>query len=384
MNHQAANTHRAASSTDVTTDGTALLAAPQVEVRDVLVGGLFSVRYPSGLTTYYFRTGREHGRKRIRLGTSKDLSLGAARIKAYECKMAENPMVFAKSVKAVAAEYITAGRLNQKRTADLDQTRIELYVLPAIGQKRVSKVTQDEVASIVRHVHASSSDATRNRIVSLLRALFNFAIKRGYCSVNPTREMRMLREKPRTIPTVDDALITKLHLSISHLQQRAPQVADLVKLLLLTGLRIGEALSLHWDDLNQLAGQVYVRTSKTKPRPVPLNAHALSLLSEMHARRGNNQFVFQRSTERAPIDRPYRIMKRAFTDSGLPTDFCAHSCRHVFATLAVQQGVPLYTLTKLLGHASPTTTLRYAEMGHQNLVEASNQAIAPFAAKELA
>jgi integrase len=194
----------------------------------------------------------------------------------------------------------------------------------------------------------------------------------------------MLREVPRNIPAVDVPFISKLHLAIQFLHEGAPQVADLLKLLLLTGLRIGEALSLRWDDLNQLATKIYVRKSKTRPRPVPLNVLAQSLLGELEARRGSNEFVFQSADRQEPIVRPYRILKQAFKDSGLPSDFCAHSCRHVFATLAAQAGVPLYTISKLLGHASPTTTLRYAEMGHQSLVAASNQAIAAFAAKEIA
>lgn len=352
----------------------------QTEQRDSLVPRLSFVQYRSGLTTYYYRTCGKFGRKRIRLGTSQDLTLDGARRKAVEYSMAVHPFRVNKTVCVVANEYLEAGRLNEKRTVPLEQRRLELYVFPLIGEKRVDHVTSSDIASIVRDVHRIRSDATRNRIVALLRALFNFAIDRGYCSANPTRELRMLREVPRNIPAVDQAFISKLYVAVQRVQTHSPQVADLLKLLLLTGLRIGEALSLRWDDLNQLATKIYVRKSKTKPRAVPLNAIAQSLLEEMNARRGSNEFVFQSPDRPEPISRPYRILKKAFEQSGLPPEFCAHSCRHVFATLAAQTGVSLYGISKLLGHASPTTTLRYAEMGHHSLVEASNQATAAFAA----
>lgn len=352
----------------------------QKEQRDRVVPSLISVQYASGAVAYYVRLGRKHGRKRIRLGSSQDLTLDAARRKAFDHATAVQPLLVGKTVLVVANEYLEAGRLNEKRTVPLEQRRLELYVFPAIGDKRVDHVTSSEIASIVLDVHRIRSDATRNRIVALLRALFNFAIDRGYCGANPTRELRMLREVPRNIPAVDQTFISKLFVAVERVQTHSPQVADLLKLLLLTGLRIGEALSLRWDDLNQLATKIYVRKSKTKPRAVPLNVIAQSLLGEMDARRGSNEFVFQSSDRPEPISRPYRILKKAFEQSGLPPDFCAHSCRHVFATLAAQNGVSLYAISKLLGHASPTTTLRYAAMGHQILVQASNQATAAFAA----
>ncbi|MBR8218299.1 tyrosine-type recombinase/integrase [Burkholderia cepacia] len=358
--------------------------ASQREHRDGVVPSLITVHYASGAATYYVRLSRKHGRKRIRLGTSVDLTLDAARRKAYGYASTSHPLLLDKTVSTVAREYLEAGRLNHKRTVDLDKRRLDLYVLPVVGEKQIDAVTPADVAAIVRAAHKGLSDATRNRIVALQRALYNFAISRGYCTTNPTREMRMLKEVPRTIPTVDEEFISRLHIAVSLLHDRAPQIADLLKVLLLTGLRIGEALSLRWDDINPIAKKAFVRKSKTKHRQVPLNKLALNLLSELADQRGSNEFVFQSTTHAAPINRPYRMLKRAFIDAGLPADFCAHSCRHVFATLAAQAGIPLYTISKLLGHASPTTTLRYAEIGHHSLVVASDLAVSAFVEKEAA
>ena len=188
------------------------LFAAQTEQRDSLVPGLSFVQYRSGWTTYYYRTGGKFGRKRIRLGTSQDLTLDGARRKAVEYSMAAHPFLVNKTVRVVADEYLDACRLNKKRTLTLDQRRLEIYVFPVIGDKRVDHVTSPDIALIVRNVHDMRSDATRNRIVALLRALFNFAIDRGYRSANPTRELRTLREIPRNIPTVDQAFISSFNL----------------------------------------------------------------------------------------------------------------------------------------------------------------------------
>lgn len=135
----------------------------------------------------------------------------------------------------------------------------------------------------------------------------------------------------------------------------------MVTFLLNTGARRGEMFALKWSDVSMESRTVRLVSSKSakngksaKPRYIPMN-DALVKLFESMERAASNERVFRHDINLR------RKFKLALQWAGLP-EYRVHDLRHTFASHLVMNGVPLYTVSKLLGHASIETTQRYAHL----------------------
>ena len=146
-----------------------------------------------------------------------------------------------------------------------------------------------------------------------------------------------------------------------------------IRLLLLTGCRKSEILSLQWQDVDLEAGDLRLRDSKTGPRAVPLSPPAVRVLAELPRVPGNPWVIPGRKpgTHMTNLDGPWRIVrKRAGLD-----DVRIHDCRHSFASRALALGESLPVIAKLLGHSQIRTTARYAHL-ERDSVKASATRVA--------
>ena len=135
-----------------------------------------------------------------------------------------------------------------------------------------------------------------------------------------------------------------------------------------TGVRRGELLALRWADVNldHNHPQLTVRgtTEKTEQtRHIPLNAEAVAVFKRWRAQAGDEERVLA-------IDDNFSKSWAAILKKAKVTRFRWHDLRHTFASWLVQAGIPLNTVRELLGHASLTTTLRYAHLAPDQKVEA--------------
>jgi integrase len=144
--------------------------------------------------------------------------------------------------------------------------------------------------------------------------------------------------------------------------------ANAIRLLLLTGARRNEVLQARWENVDLVNRVLRVPLSKSnRVRHVHLNEAAIELVSALPR---NNEFLFPLDdTGRPPASLYFpwdRIRKRA----GLH-GVRLHDLRHTFASVLVNNGVSLFIVQKLLGHAHPKATQRYAHLSEQTLQEAA-------------
>ncbi len=183
-------------------------------------------------------------------------------------------------------------------------------------------------------------------------------------------------ERPAFVPgekAVDRAAqIRRLHRELDrHAGDRISraQQADIIRLLLLTGCRKSEIVTLRWQDVDGDA--LNLVDAKTGPRQVLLNAPARAILERQP--RSGSAFVFPSSLN---PDRPlcsdlplwYSVRKEAGIE-----DVRLHDLRHTFASHAVLQGIPLPVVSRLLGHKRPSMTLRYAHVGDREIEAAAER-----------
>jgi integrase len=132
-----------------------------------------------------------------------------------------------------------------------------------------------------------------------------------------------------------------------------------------TGCRRGELLSLEWKDVDLFDKVVTILATKTgEKRTIPLTERAFEVLTAKRKGRAegttNGGLVFTNSVG-GKIN--FRTLRSSF-DAALVkaggTNFRFHDLRHTFATRLARSGVDPYTIQKLMGHTSFTTTQRYA------------------------
>ena len=138
-----------------------------------------------------------------------------------------------------------------------------------------------------------------------------------------------------------------------------------IRLLMLTGCRKSEILSLQWKDIDLKAGELGLRESKTGPRAVPLSPPAAQVLAELPRVPGNPWVIpgQKPGTHMTNLDDPWRIvLERAGIGN-----VRIHDCRHSFASRALALGESLPVIAKLLGHSQIGTTARYAHLARDSV-----------------
>ena len=143
-----------------------------------------------------------------------------------------------------------------------------------------------------------------------------------------------------------------------------------LRLLMLTGCRMGEILSLRWDDVDRTAGVLRPRDSKTGPPMVPLTGPVLAVLDSIERIEGVPWVIRNKSDGRLTglFSHWQRIRKEAGLD-----DVRVHDLRHSFASRALALGETLPVIGKLLGHSDIETTARYAHLARDSLHEAAER-----------
>jgi len=135
-----------------------------------------------------------------------------------------------------------------------------------------------------------------------------------------------------------------------------------------TGMRRGEILKLPWERVDLKKGNIRVTKTKTsKDRTIPMNDTLRGVLTGLRTRI-DVPWVFhdeEGKKFRDPHKKFYWACRRAKIE-----DFRFHDLRHTFASWLVMAGVPLATVSELLGHKSITMTMRYAHLSPQHLTQA--------------
>ncbi|HET7019202.1 MAG TPA: site-specific integrase [Xanthobacteraceae bacterium] len=164
----------------------------------------------------------------------------------------------------------------------------------------------------------------------------------------------------------------------------SPHLRPLVLLLLGTGARLSEALSLEWRDLDLAnAHVVFLNTKNGEPRGVPLHARVVNELRQLRHRQGR---VF-----RTNAGLPYAekesgggqiktAFKGACRRAGI-ADFTPHDCRHTWATWHYAANRDLIALMKLGGWKSERMVLRYAHVNVSQLAPSIDAGLVAWSTK---
>lgn len=249
---------------------------------------------------------------------------------------------------------------------------LEREVLPKLGARRVDLIEHADVARLHHALRGTPYQA--NRAMSVLSKLFAWAERRGYRAglPNPCRGLERYREVGRErflsaeeLASLGDALRAMEAEGVID-----PYAAAAIRLLVLTGARRGEVLSLRWAWLDANAGVAHLPDSKTGRKVLHLSAPALAVLQGLRPLEGNPHVIVGKKPGTALVGLP-KIWERVRARAGL-ANVRLHDLRHSFASTAAQAGTSLLVIGKLLGHAQHATTFRYAHFARDPIAAAAD------------
>jgi integrase len=244
-----------------------------------------------------------------------------------------------------------------KKYRELIGKHVRPYFSP---HTKVADVAYADIDRLHRKITAAGHSYAANRVLSLLSKMFTLAVRWEMATANPARNVEKNLELKRKRYVNNDELSRLIAALSEHPNQ---QSANIFRVLMMTGARRGEVLSMRWDQIDLATGNWTKLASSTKQKAdhiVPLSAPVRQLLSEIRAGQPEGEFVFPDDSggHRRDIDNGWRKICKAAGITGLRI----HDLRHSFASQLASGGASLPLIGALLGHSDPATTARYAHL----------------------
>ena len=245
-------------------------------------------------------------------------------------------------------------------------TKLTTLDLQVMYQELLTKDRVDRIES--QHQPKGLSAKTVRNLNQIISSAMKLAIQQKLISSNPADGCALPRIEHKEMKTLPaDQLAAFLN------EAKRTGTFELYYIDLATGLRRGELLGLKWQDIGLDGGVIHVRRQvgridgkvqeaplKTKNayRNISIGADAVSILREKKKQDGGrSEYVFPSPTG-GPMspDSVLKMLHRVLERAGLP-ELRFHDLRHTFATLALQNGVDIKTVSGMLGHFSAGFTL---------------------------
>jgi integrase len=354
-------------------------------VFDAQVSGLGLRITPTGAKIFVAQAYVARRKRRITIGYSPAMTLSKARLEALQTLAAMrggvDPTADRKArLRAEAAKSITLRDLSARwltefvipklkpRTVSDYRSLLTDQILLALGGLTLVEIDREHIERF--HLDLKSTPRRANYAVTVLRALLNFAVKRGLRSSNPAAGIKLYRENKRE-RFLSEAEIGAAADAITQAQNQGTigaHAAAGLRLALFTGARSGEITSIKWEYIDWSRRLIRLPDSKNNtPRTIHLSDAAIEVLrSTPHV----GPFVVAGQKRGVPYRNLTHAWGRARKFAGLD-DVRLHDLRHSYASLAAGRGVSLYTIGKLLGHKDPVSTQRYAHLA-QDVTQSIN------------
>lgn len=372
---------------------------------------------PTGIKTFIFQFRVGHGRNALKQRTvigryGSPWTVETARREAQRLggiaatgtdpaatRIAEEAAT--KTVAELCSEYLKVAEAGQMMvgkkldshpktatTVMVDRGRIHRHIIPLIGKKPMQELTENDVQQMLFDIAAGKTATVEKtgprglarvtggktaatRAVGLLGGIFSWAIKQKYCTTNPVKGVQIYKGRTRErYLTAEETARLGTALKNALAAEKNPYAITAVQLLLLTGCRKMEVLSLKWEYVDLDQGCLLLPDSKTGQKIVQLGDTAVGLLEKV-PRLANNPYVFP-SRSKSHYVGLAKFFGNIKADAKLQ-GFRLHDLRHSFASTATENGFSLQYIGTLLGHKDSKTTLRYAHLGQTPVKTAADK-----------
>lgn len=278
---------------------------------------------------------------------------------------------------AISNEEFLNMFLSAKRIEGCSERTIAYYQMTvqhmlSTTEKSVRKITTEEIREYLANYQKRNncSNVTIDNVRRNISSFFSWLEEEDYILKSPMKRIHKIKTKTVVKNTISDEGIERLRDGCKEKRDLA-----MIDLLYSTGIRVGELVNLNVDDIDLEGRECIVYGKGDKERRVYFDAKAKVHLKEyIEHRKDNNKALF------VTLDAPYDRLKISGVEIRLRNlgrklqleRIHPHKFRRTMATRAIDKGMPIEQVQKILGHSQIDTTMQYA-MVNQNNVKASHQ-----------
>ncbi|MCW4015109.1 MAG: site-specific integrase, partial [Candidatus Bathyarchaeota archaeon] len=253
-----------------------------------------------------------------------------------------------------------------------EQSLYKLWIHPKLGKLKFYEIAPLHLRSIKKKMADNSkSPATIRMAFCVIQQLWNMAQSDGHTNKpSPTKDKQAGMPTKKNMNNLRERFLTpeEAEKLLAALKLKSERLHDIALLSLHTGMRASEVFSLTWDCINFEQGNIRLLDTKTSsPRTVPLTHTAQRMLAQKKTDSSTNLVFPAREGKQSQwVSKTFRdVVKDLGLNHGI-TDrrkrIVFHSLRHSCASFLVQNGVPIFTVSEILGHSSLDMTKRYAHL----------------------
>lgn len=271
--------------------------------------------------------------------------------------------------------------LDAKKIEGCSVRTIKYYKVTVEGLLRSTetparKITTEEIRRYLVDYQEKGgcSKATVDNIRRNLSSFFSWLEEEDYILKSPMRRIHKIKTRQQVKDTISDEAIEKLRDNCDCLRDLA-----MIDLLYSTGMRVGELVNLNIADIDFDARECVVFGKGDKERKVYFDAKAkLHLQNYLSSRKDDNPALF------VTLDVPYSRLKISGVEIRIRElgrkvgleKIHPHKFRRTMATRAIDKGMPIEQVQKILGHSQIDTTMQYAIVNQNNVKSSHRRCIA--------
>ena len=262
---------------------------------------------------------------------------------------------------------------NKPRTHKGNESYVNRYLIPRLGKYKVQEITRADIYDLQQKLQKRSKIIANNAI-SILSKAFNLAEVWGWRDdyTNPCRHIKKFPMQSR------QRFLTKDEFSILHkklnfyekAQLESPSVITAIKLLIHTGCRLSEILTLKWEYIDFDNKCFRLPDSKTGAKTIHFSNEVDNIIKSTK-RQPDNPYLISGEKKGQHLNNLQKPWRRIRKDCDIE-DVRIHDLRHSFASMAAASGMSLPLIGAMLGHSQPQTTAQYIHLMGKPMHEAAN------------
>lgn len=323
-------------------------------------GSIYTRKTKSGNLRWYLYF-HDENRKRVRKVVSnaqtKEEALFALKnevLKAFSKKRGVEPRRENIGFRAFSQIYLQGYIMLTRRNFQSDVYRLK-KLTDCFCDTKLRAITPLMVERFrALRLKAGNSKTTSNRYLALLKKMLNLAVEEGYLEENPVKKVKLYSEKEN----LKERILTEEE-ERRLMETSSANLKSVLSVALNTGMRLGEILSLRWDQVDLGSRRIRVENTKSgKTRTIEVNTPLLRELLELRRRDSRGPYLFFNPKTGKPLSTVKTAFKASCRRAGIE-GLRFHDLRHTFASRLVKRGIDLITVKELLGHSTVKITERY-------------------------
>ena len=243
------------------------------------------------------------------------------------------------------------------------------------GACKMGEINEDFINNFKEFLRTTKRLKT-SRELKLKQNSTNSYFNKFCAAVNEAVETKLLFENPLShIKRIPQEETLREFLTIEELQKLAktdcliPKLKSAALFSALTGLRWCDMKRLKWNDIQLTENDYFVHIIQKKTKDPMLHPISLKAVEVLGKRIEHNEYIFE---DLVYSDGNNDILKKWILDAGITKKITLHNFRHTYATLTLNMGTDIFTVSKLMGHKHIKTTLLYSKLLTEKKVIAAN------------